>query len=151
MNQTIALGTSRRESLQEMIKHHIDCGLSPDTSISDVMLDQRNIDPLLLRIGELQWVVYLHDPEIDAMTIMNLDKSELTARYKIIRQKHQSGGLPMRSIFSLGGDHFLVPLKEIDIAERTIERLVGDNHIARRDVGGGAHISERKVVAWAGH
>jgi hypothetical protein len=123
--------------IQERIKHLIDRGLSPDKSILDIMLDRKYVDPTLPRIGELQWVVFLLDPEYDATIITALDSTELATRYVYLRHKYQSGNesLPMRStISSLGGDHIPVPIQERDIAEQTVGRLTEIyEHLALRD------------------
>jgi hypothetical protein len=81
--QPINSKSSLRESLQEKIQHLIDCGSTPRKAISYIMLNQKYVDPILLRIGELQWVMYLHDPEIGAIAIMKMDKTELAARCRI--------------------------------------------------------------------
>jgi hypothetical protein len=97
--QTIA-SMSPSLLLQERIKRVIDCGFTPDTSISDIMLNRKYVDPVLFRIGELQCVVFLFDPESDATNITALGRTEMAARYICVRQKYQTGDapLPMRSI-----------------------------------------------------
>jgi hypothetical protein len=53
-----------------------------------------------------------------------------------MRRKYQSGNdsLPLRSTISLGGDCVPVPMKEMDVADRTICRLAAIyEHVALRD------------------
>jgi hypothetical protein len=54
---------------------------------------------------------------------------------------------------SLGGDHIPAPVKEMDIADRNIERLVEIYEYLelRKIKGGGDHASDGKVLAWAGY
>jgi hypothetical protein len=153
VEQTIA-SKSPSVSLRERIKRTFDCGLTPDASISDIVLNRKYVDPVLLRIGELQWVVFLFDPESDATEIMPWDRTELTARYINMRHKCQSGDvpLPMRSTISSGGDRIPVPMKEMDIANRTIGRLAEIyEHVALRDGVGEDYALDTSFMAWASH
>jgi hypothetical protein len=119
--------------------------MTRDITISNVMLNHRHVDPMLLRIGELRWAISLCDPETDAVPIMIMDKTEFIEGYRVTRQNNQLDETPMRPTISSGGDHVPAPIKEMDMADRTIGRLVEIYEYLRKIKGGGDHASDKKV------
>jgi hypothetical protein len=111
------------ESFQELYLHNRTAGVEPGKAISMTLFTQQK-DPSRMKIEELMWSIFVFSPAFEAAEVLAMDRTSLHGAYQqlAITYPHKTRH---NVRWEMGGETIDVMMDELDIANRSLTRLLG--------------------------